>query len=294
MTRGRLDLRVVRRALRSEGAIVLIGESGGFDLRWVAPEQRHALWEQVCKNYRGPGGGPFGDYMGYEFVNEGGAHLRVPEALRALSGIDVGAFDLDPSAPPARRRPRPLLRLALVADASKTALLSTLNRLVIDLVGWLGDYPDDQVSPEALPTIKDAIDWVARRLPSEQRRRLAELAAAGPQSTVVADEVDTDVLEVVVGLLVDVMWWLDTCSDKEVDPDTAVKLLESAAGVLDRLPDSLNRRLLDILGELAAREQYAARRDQIRLFPFHTGLVEEQPDDEPSAGAWVHPAERLT
>jgi hypothetical protein len=75
MRRRRLDLRVVRRGLRSNSALVLVGESGGFDLRWVVAEQRPELWGQVRKNYRGPGGGTCGDYMGYEFVNDAGACL---------------------------------------------------------------------------------------------------------------------------------------------------------------------------------------------------------------------------
>lgn len=38
------------------------------------------------------------------------------------------------------------------------------------------------------------------------------------------------------GLLVDVVWWLESCEDEEVDPDSAVKMMESAGGVLLRLP----------------------------------------------------------
>jgi hypothetical protein len=74
MSRRRLDLRVVRRGLRSDRAVVLVGESSGFDLRWVTPEQRPGLWEQLRKSYQGPGGSG-GDYMGYEFVNNHGARL---------------------------------------------------------------------------------------------------------------------------------------------------------------------------------------------------------------------------
>ncbi|MEV8548756.1 hypothetical protein AB0L04_02780 [Streptomyces glaucescens] len=28
------------------------------------------------------------------------------------------------------------------------------------------------------------------------------------------------------GLLVDVVWWLESCGDEEVDPDSAVKMME--------------------------------------------------------------------
>jgi hypothetical protein len=75
MSRRRLDLRVVRRALRSESASVLLGENGGFNLKWVAADQRPTLWERLRKDYRGPGGVPDGDYVGHEFVNEIGARL---------------------------------------------------------------------------------------------------------------------------------------------------------------------------------------------------------------------------
>ena len=74
MSRRHLDLRVVRRALRSESAIVVVGESNGFDLHWVTSEQRPGLWEQLRRSYQGPGG-TGGDYMGYEFVDNSGARM---------------------------------------------------------------------------------------------------------------------------------------------------------------------------------------------------------------------------
>jgi hypothetical protein len=74
MTGRHLDLRVVRRRLRSEGILVLAG-CDGCDIHWVAPEQRSELWGQVRKSYRGPGGGPCGQFMGFEFVNDSGDRL---------------------------------------------------------------------------------------------------------------------------------------------------------------------------------------------------------------------------
>jgi hypothetical protein len=177
-----------------------------------------------------------------------------------------------------------------MVENGDSALLRTLNRLVTDLLEWLGHYPDDQVSPAALATIRDAVDWTLQRLPAEQRHRLEELAVADPPPT---SDLDTALLRVVIGLLIDVVWWLETCSDDEVDPDDAVKLLESVGAVIVGLPDQLSRRLLQVVEELAVAEPFAARRDQLTFFPFATGMVEEEPVDGPPHDVWVHPAARL-
>ncbi|NEA61382.1 hypothetical protein [Streptomyces sp. SID12488] len=42
-----------------------------------------------------------------------------------------------------------------------------------------------------------------------------------------------------VGVLVDVVWWLESCGDGEVDPDSAVKMMESVGGELLRLPSEI-------------------------------------------------------
>jgi hypothetical protein len=75
MARRRLDLRLVRRAMRSPGRRVLLGEDGGSDLTWVGPDQRLALWERMKDRYFGPGGTEHGDHSGYEFVNDHGDSL---------------------------------------------------------------------------------------------------------------------------------------------------------------------------------------------------------------------------
>ena len=49
-------------------------EDNGFDLRWVAPEQRSALWQLVRKNYWGPAG-TGGEFTGFEFANDNGDRL---------------------------------------------------------------------------------------------------------------------------------------------------------------------------------------------------------------------------
>ncbi|MCX4739097.1 hypothetical protein [Streptomyces antibioticus] len=78
------------------------------------------------------------------------------------------------------------------------------------------------------------------------------------------------------GLLVDVVWWLESCGDEEVDPDSAVKIMESVGGELLRLPSTQRERLLQALTDLAEAEQDPARRDFLKSFPFAIGLVEEE------------------
>ena len=79
-TRQRLDVRIVRRALRSSSYEVLLGHCADGDLSWVSPEQRATLWEQVRGSYRGPGGTDDGDYVGYEYAAADGRRLVFIEA----------------------------------------------------------------------------------------------------------------------------------------------------------------------------------------------------------------------
>ncbi len=87
---------------------------------------------------------------------------------------------------------------------------------------------------------------------------------------------DTDPLvPVLAGLVVDVVWFLDGCEDDEVDPDSAVKMMESVSGVLLRLPQDQRDRFLKVLRDLAEAETDSGRREFLRAFPFACGLVEE-------------------
>ena len=91
--------------------------------------------------------------------------------------------------------------------------------------------------------------------------------------------VQTDPLvSVLAGLVVDIVWWLDSCDDEEVDPDSAVKMMENVAWVMGNLPDDQQQRLIEALGGLAAAEQDPARAKQLRSFPFGCGLVEVDPN----------------
>ena len=78
------------------------------------------------------------------------------------------------------------------------------------------------------------------------------------------------------GLVVDVVWFLDSCGDDEVDPDSAVKMLEGVGGELLRLPLDQRDRLLRVLTDLAEAEQDPARREFLGSFPFACGLVGEE------------------
>ncbi|MGW0633675.1 hypothetical protein [Streptomyces sp. NPDC002758] len=78
------------------------------------------------------------------------------------------------------------------------------------------------------------------------------------------------------GLLVDVVWFLDGCGDEEVDPDSAVKMMESVGWVLLQLPSDQRERLLQVLADLAEAEQDPARREFLESFPFAIGMVEDQ------------------
>lgn len=80
------------------------------------------------------------------------------------------------------------------------------------------------------------------------------------------------------GLLVDVVWWLESCGDEEVDPDSAVKMMEAMSGALLRLPPAQRQGLVQTLADLAEIEKNAARRRFLQSFPSAIGLVEESQD----------------
>jgi hypothetical protein len=55
---------------------LLLGEDGGFTLRWVGSEDRASLLARVRNRYAGPGGDfQRGDYMGHEFADADGRQL---------------------------------------------------------------------------------------------------------------------------------------------------------------------------------------------------------------------------
>ncbi|MFD3589348.1 hypothetical protein [Streptomyces sp. NPDC058683] len=78
------------------------------------------------------------------------------------------------------------------------------------------------------------------------------------------------------GLLVDVVWWLESCGDEEVDPDSAVKMMESVGWGLLQLPSEQRRRLVQVLADLAEAEPDPARREFLESFPFAIGMIEDK------------------
>ncbi|MFF1870269.1 hypothetical protein [Kitasatospora herbaricolor] len=92
-------------------------------------------------------------------------------------------------------------------------------------------------------------------------------------------------VSVLAGLVVDVVWFLDSCEDDEVDPDAAVKVMESVSWVLTRLPQDHRDWFLQVLADLAEAEQDPGRREFLEAFLFASGLVEEEPEDSGRAEA---------
>lgn len=161
------------------------------------------------------------------------------------------------------------------------ALAGLLHSLVTEMLSWLDDHPEDEVDPTAVASIRESIDWVIERLPAQHRDGLA---SGNP---------DPATLMTVTGLFVDLLWWLDTCGDDQVDLDVAVKLQESGAAYLGELTEEQRRRLIEVLVELATAEQHAGRRYELLCLPFWIGLVDDEPDAEgPPVREWVRPEDR--
>lgn len=153
-------------------------------------------------------------------------------------------------------------------------LARLLQDHINDLFTWLDDYPADQVDPSAVASVRQGLDWMIEQSPVEQDGRPTSVRAA-------AD------------LLVDLMWWLDTCDDEQVDPFVAVKLQEATGAWLDELTAGRRRRLVEVLDELAASEEHNGRRYEIRFFAFALGLVDDEFEDEaPAVREWIRPDNR--
>jgi hypothetical protein len=154
-----------------------------------------------------------------------------------------------------------------MTDRGDADLALLLHRHVNDLFMWLSDYPEDQVDRSAVASMKRHIGWATGQPPDSRR---------APR---LADDPGDETLKRVIGLLVDVTWWLDTCSDEDVDEWVAGKLQETTAYLIAGMPDEQRSRLLEVLKELAVTEQHDGRRYEMRSFPFAMGLVETEPDD---------------
>jgi hypothetical protein len=159
------------------------------------------------------------------------------------------------------------------------ALAGLLYRHVTDLFLWLSDYPEDQVDRGAVASVKRDVGWVAEELP------------AGPRFV---DDPDEEMLKSVTGSLVDVTWWLDTCSDEDVDDWVVGNLQEGTAYLIAEMSPKQRSRLLETLDELAAAERHHGRRYEMLFFPFAMGLVDTEPDEaKPLHRQWVRPLDRI-
>ncbi|MEW2636486.1 maleylpyruvate isomerase family mycothiol-dependent enzyme [Streptomyces sp. NPDC048389] len=76
--------------------------------------------------------------------------------------------------------------------------------------------------------------------------------------------------------LAEVVTLIDTCDDDVLDPDTAVKWLESTAFLLDRLPPADRRELGTRVRAAAARQSDAGWRDDLLRVPDGFGLDDDQ------------------
>ncbi|PWS50291.1 hypothetical protein DLE01_19115 [Streptomyces sp. FT05W] len=75
--------------------------------------------------------------------------------------------------------------------------------------------------------------------------------------------------------LVDVLWFVEGCTDEQMDPDDAVKVLEGAAHLVTQLSSDQRSEFIDLLGSMAAEEADPSRREFLEGFPDGFGLVED-------------------
>lgn len=76
--------------------------------------------------------------------------------------------------------------------------------------------------------------------------------------------------------LADLVTSIDTCDDDVLDPDTAVKWLETTAYLLDRLAPSDRRALSRLVGRAAGRQPEGAWRADLLRLPEGFGLDDDQ------------------
>lgn len=76
--------------------------------------------------------------------------------------------------------------------------------------------------------------------------------------------------------LADVVATIDTCDDETLDPDTAVKWLETTGSLLDRLPPSDRRSLGRLLRRAAGRSPAGPWRETLLRLPESFGLDDDQ------------------
>ncbi|MEV6297314.1 hypothetical protein AB0M41_44655 [Streptomyces sp. NPDC051896] len=76
-------------------------------------------------------------------------------------------------------------------------------------------------------------------------------------------------------MLVDVLWFIDSCEDEQMDPDDAVKVLEGVAYLMSLLSSDQRSEFVDLLGTMAEEESNPSRREFLQSFPEDLGLAED-------------------
>ncbi|MFG2342005.1 hypothetical protein [Streptomyces yangpuensis] len=77
--------------------------------------------------------------------------------------------------------------------------------------------------------------------------------------------------------LVDVLWFIDSSEDEQMDQDDAVKVMEGVAHVVTTLSSDQRQELIELVGEMADAEGSPARREFLEAFPEGFGLIDDAP-----------------
>ncbi|MFE9728800.1 hypothetical protein ACFYQ5_35845 [Streptomyces sp. NPDC005794] len=75
--------------------------------------------------------------------------------------------------------------------------------------------------------------------------------------------------------LVDVLWFIESSEDEQMDPDDAVKVLEGVAHLASNLSSDQRSELIGLLGTMAEAESDPARREFLEGFPDGFGLLDD-------------------
>lgn len=75
--------------------------------------------------------------------------------------------------------------------------------------------------------------------------------------------------------LADVLWFIESSEDEQMDPDDAVKVLEGFAHLVSKLSNDQRNELIDLLGTMAEAESDPARREFLAGFPEGFGLLDD-------------------
>lgn len=75
--------------------------------------------------------------------------------------------------------------------------------------------------------------------------------------------------------LVDVLWFVESAEDEQMDPDNAVKVMEGVAHLVSKLSSDQRNELIELLGIMAEAESDPARREFLEGFPEGFGLLED-------------------